>query len=97
MYPNGLATPAASDPFSSLLGAVIAGGLIYILFALVVTFVSYYIFYRIVRAAVRDGVVDAHRKTGGLGSGGGGNSLSGWPPAQDLGAPAAPVYRSPNG
>jgi len=96
MYPGAAVPGGSGDPFGSLLGVVVAGGLIYILVVLAVAFISYYIFYRVVRAAVRDGVVDAHRKTGGLGSSGSGTSLSGWPPDQSV-APAASGYRGPTG
>ena len=89
---------------SSIAGGFFAGlatiGLIYIVFLLAIFSFACFILYRIIRSGVRDGMMDAHAKTGGsIGSGSSGQ-LNGWPPEQMLVAPPASTYqgyRGPNG
>ena len=102
MYPYTQAPSVASDPVGGLLGVFATAGLVTMLFCFALIFISYYILYRIARAAVRDGIIDADKKLGGLRGGGGGSApINGWPPAQEVGPPPAPIYRGgyggPNG
>jgi predicted lipid-binding transport protein (Tim44 family) len=95
MYPS---TPIPADTTASiggLLGAVVAGSLLYILFTLGIAVLAVYINYRIMKAAVRNGVVEAIRKTG-VGSTGTSGQIQGYPPASGyIGAPAAPASEYP--
>lgn len=85
------------DPTGDLVAAVVGVGLTYILLIFAGTFLNYYIFYRIVKAAVKNGTVEAINKTGGGFGGGNSNFVQGFPPEQDYAPPAAPAYRGPNG
>lgn len=76
-----------SDAGSTFMGMLMAGSAIYLFFAFAITFINYYILYRVAKAAVRDGVLEASRRTGGLTSAG---FVQGYPPAQAYGAPVAP-------
>lgn len=84
MYGSG------TDPLTSMLSTLFAGGVIAIIFTAIGAFFSWCFFYLTIKAAVRNGMIEASRKTGGLG---GGTYIQGYPPPQDLGAPAAPTYR----
>lgn len=75
------------DPGSSLMGMLMAGSAIYLFFVFASVFIGYYILYRVTKAAVRDGVMEAMRKSGGVASPG---FIQGYPPAQAYGAPVAP-------
>ena len=86
--------PSSSGSLDGFFGLIFAGGAIYLVISLALVFIGYYIFYRIVRAAVRDGMVEAHIRTGGFGSGGGSASVPAYSAVQ-VGAPAAPTYRGP--
>lgn len=97
MYPNGLVQPSATDALGGVFASIVTGGLLGLLVVGLVLIVGWYILYRVVRSAVRDGMVDANRKTGGGVIAGGGGYVNGWPPEQQVSAPAAPVYRGPNG
>lgn len=81
-----------SDPISGMMGGILAAGAIYIVIWLALAILSVYISYRIIRAGVRDGVIDALKRTGNT-SFGGGQVIHGYPPEQEIGPPAAPIYR----
>jgi hypothetical protein len=75
--------PASSstDALGALMNLLLAGSLIYILLWIGLTWLSLYIFYRIVKAAVRNGVIEA--QGGQVGKQRLGSSLvRGYPPAQ---------------
>jgi hypothetical protein len=92
----------ASSLAGSLLGLLFAGGVIYLLLWFAVCFIGAYISYRIIKAAVRNGMIEAINRTGLSGGVGSGGYVQGYPPAQSYGPPPAPIteqpgYRGPNG
>lgn len=75
--------PASSptEALGSLLGLLLAGSLIYILIWIGVVWLFLYIFYRIIKAAVRNGIIEA--QGGEVGTKRFGSSLRrGYPPVQ---------------
>jgi len=75
--------PASSstDAANALLGLVLAGGLIYFLIWIGVVWLFLYIFYRLIKAAVRNGIIEAQGGTVGkkrFGS----SMVRGYPPVQ---------------
>ncbi len=79
------------------LGSFVAGSLgVLLLVYLAVALLGMLVSYLIIKAAVRNGVIEAMRKTGSTGFGSGtGTYINGWPPAQPGGAPAAPHSEYP--
>lgn len=77
----------SDNPAAGLIGLIMAGSAIYIVFVIALAVLSAYISYRIIKAAVRNGVIEAMQKTG---NSGGQGLIQGYPPAQNYGAPAAP-------
>jgi hypothetical protein len=91
---GGFVNPSSTDALNGALGLILTGGAIYLVIWLVVVFIASYAFYRIVRSAVRDGMLDAdHKLSGGLRPIGG-SSAPQYATAQ-VGAPPAPTYRGP--
>jgi hypothetical protein len=75
--------PASSptDALGSLAGLFLAGSLVYILFCVGLIWLSLYISYRIIKAAVRNGIIEAQGGTVGkkrFGS----SMVRGYPPVQ---------------
>lgn len=83
MYPSS----SLMSPGGDILGTLLAGSLAYVLIA---GAISILITYLVIKTAVRNGVIEAIRKTG-LDSGPSVSYVSGYPPAQAYGAPPAPV------
>lgn len=82
-----------TDPsagLDGLLGGLMAGSFIFIAFVIAYVILCLYIGYRIIKAAVRNGVIEAIQKTGVADGLGGGAYVNGYPPVQ-VGAPAAPA------
>jgi hypothetical protein len=92
---------AGSDPVSSFVNLVVAGSVVYLVVMLCLVLGTMLVSYLIIKAAVRNGVIEAIKKTGV--GGGTPTYVQGYPPPQDgYGAPPAPVaeyqgYRGPNG
>jgi hypothetical protein len=61
MYPNIANT---ANPSALLAGASIVGVLFLILVYVAIVFVGFYIWYRVMKAAVRNGTIEALKKTG---------------------------------
>lgn len=92
---NGTATPG-TESLDTALGGLLAAGLlsviVYFVLAAICLFLSYYVFYLIIKAAVRNGAIEAIRWTGL-------DAVRTGPSAPDraasgAGAPPAPVYRA---
>lgn len=96
MYPTAAVQPGVTDATGGLFGALLAGGLVIILIYVLAFLIGTYFTYRLIRAAVRDGIIAANRKTGVSIGGGSPAQVNGWPPAQEVGAPPAPVYGASN-
>jgi hypothetical protein len=77
---------------SDLVGSLMAGGLTLFLVLMGVALLGMYFNYRVMKAAVRNGVVEALAKTGGS-SPSGTPLVQGYPPEQTYVAPPAPSYR----
>lgn len=78
---------------NGLFSALFTGGLVGIGFFLVLFALSVLLWYMVIKTAVRNGMIEALKKTGNDGFGGGGGHISGYPPAQTgYGAPPAPGY-----
>jgi len=86
---------SGTSGLDSLFSGVVAGGLIGLGFGALIVFFSASLSYLFIKAAVRNGVIEAIKKTG-LDSGGS-RIINGYPPDQSYGAPVAPNYRGPNG
>lgn len=86
MYPD----PPVSGGVDGLIALLMTGGLIWFLFLVGTVLLTAYVNYRIMKAAVRNGVVEALRKTGSSGGFGSGEYVQGYPPPQTYGAPVAP-------
>jgi len=89
MYGDSFGT----DPFSSILAAAVGGGIITLLFMTVLLAAYWLFFYSLIKAAVRNGMIEAAKKTGVSIGGGSGYTVSGYPPPQEYGPPTAPAYR----
>jgi hypothetical protein len=96
MYPTVGAPASAASGIGGLVGAVLTGGIVVLLFFLLLLILIMWVYYRLIRAAVRDGILDAAKKTGS--DGGGTPMVNGYPPHQDA-TPLTPHYgyRGPNG
>lgn len=93
-------TPAPTPGTGDLIGALLAGGAIYLGFVLLLALLGVLMAYAIIKTAVRQGMIEAIKKTG-LNSGGSASFIQGYPPTQSYGAPVAPAaersaYRNPN-
>ena len=80
----------SEDLMGGLVGALLTTGFVSIMFLVVTVAVVAYIWYRIIRAGVRDGMIQAMARTGSTGSVGGSSVAQGYPPDQSYGAPPAP-------
>jgi hypothetical protein len=97
-------SPAVSYPtgggIGAFFGVLLAGGIVGLLVLVAVIALCAYFYYRVIRAGVRDGMMDAMRKTGSSGFGGT-PMVDGYPPPiANVGPPPAPGYqgyRGPNG
>lgn len=74
-----------------LFGTLLAGSLLYILFVLLIALLGFYISYRIIKAAVRDGAIEAINRTGLASQGNTGGFIHGYPPVQTYDAPVPPT------
>lgn len=82
-----------ADPVSTFATALVGGGILTIAFILVSLAAYWLFFYSLIKAAVRNGMIEAAKKTGGSIGGGSGYTVSGYPPPQEYGPPTAPAYR----
>lgn len=81
-------TPPVDSGASGLLGLLFAGSAMTLLLVLIVVLIGALFAYALIKAAVRQGVIEAIRKTG-LNTGGS-SFVNGYPPVQSYGAPVAP-------
>lgn len=95
----GTASPG-TESIDSAIGGLLAASFMGVLVSLVVmtllAILSYYVAYRVMKAAVRNGVIEAIERTGlgaATGSGGGGGSIANQQASGGLTAPPAPAYR----
>jgi hypothetical protein len=84
MYPN-----SAYDP-SSAIAAIFAGGLVFFVIWAALVFLGFYVGYRILKSAVRNGTVEALKKTGYADELGHRVYAPVYPQVQNYGAPPAP-------
>lgn len=88
-------TESIDSAITGMLAAGFVGVILYLLTMLLLVILSYYLAYRIMKAAVRNGVVEAIQRTGigpRPGAGGTGAIVS-EQPGRGAGVPPAPAYR----
>jgi hypothetical protein len=101
MFPSTVDPSVGGGVAGGLLGLLFTGGLIWALFIIGLYMIGIFIVYMVLKTAIRNGIVEALRKTDNVGLGSsGGSPVSGYPPSQEgVGPPAAPSYsgyRGPN-
>ena len=88
--------PAVTNDPTSALGALAAGGIVAVVISIVFFALVIFLYYLFFKACVRNGVIEALKRTGYVDAAGRRTYAPVAAPVQTYSAPAAPPYQPPN-